>query len=75
MQGLTLLRLPQVSWSAKRFRERNLHCAVPAWLAAVCFFVAPVTIRHNAIGGYILIIVAAAGVWAPHGPMWSWCAL
>ena len=64
----------QVSWSAKRFKERNLHSAVPAWLAAICFFVVPVTIRHSAVGGYILIIIAAAGVWAPHGPMWSWCA-
>ena len=31
----------QNSWSAKFFQERNLHSAVPAWLACICFLCAP----------------------------------
>ena len=37
-----------------------------------CCRCVPSAIARNHIGGYVLIIVAAMGVWAPHGPFWSW---
>ncbi|BDA46973.1 Putative tartrate transporter [Coccomyxa sp. Obi] len=61
-----------ISWSAKHFKERNWHSCIPSLLAGVCFLLVPETIKHSAAGGYVLIIIAATGVWAPHGPMWSW---
>ena len=39
---------------------------------ACCCRCVPSAIARNHIGGYVLIIVAAMGVWAPHGPFWSW---
>ncbi|EIE21899.1 MFS general substrate transporter [Coccomyxa subellipsoidea C-169] len=61
-----------VSWSAKHYRERNWHSSIPALIAGVCFLVVPPTIKASPAAGYVLIIIAATGVWAPHGPMWSW---
>ena len=63
------------AYSAKRHRERRLHTAIPLGLAG-CAFALVVPLSHwlglwPALGSLTL---AAAGIWATHGPLFSWPA-
>ncbi|CAL5224155.1 g6792 [Coccomyxa viridis] len=61
-----------ISYSTKVHNERNLHAGIPGLVAGICFLCVPSAIARSPIGGYVVLIIAATGVWAPHGPMWSW---
>ncbi|CDF39686.1 member of major facilitator superfamily MFS_1, containing a MFS domain [Chondrus crispus] len=63
-----------VARSSDRSRERRLHLAVSASVAAMGFFGASVI--HTLLGEQLLLLlfclsVAASGVWAMFGPYWA----
>ena len=40
-------------------------------ISGIAFLVLPVAIfRGGVVAGFILLIIAAAGAWAVHGPLW-----
>ncbi|KAK9831937.1 hypothetical protein WJX81_001333 [Elliptochloris bilobata] len=65
-----------ISLSARHFRERNWHSAVPTALTGVAFMLVPLGVRRGGpVAGIALIVVAAMGAWAVSGPVWSWPAV
>ena len=56
------------SLSARRFRERNWHTAVPTALTGIAFMLVPLGVRRGGpVAGIALIVVAAMGAWAVSG--------
>ena len=56
------------SLSARHFRERNWHTAVPTALTGVAFMLVPLGVRRGGpVAGIALIVVAAMGAWAVSG--------
>lgn len=61
------------AWSSRRTRERRWHTALPMLLAALAFAaLAPAAKVAGPAGAVLALTLAAAGVWAPHGPFFSW---
>lgn len=59
------------SYMSKHFKERNFHGGVPVVISGIAFLVLPVAIfRGGVVAGFIMLIIAAAGAWAVHGPLW-----
>ena len=59
------------SYLSKHFKERNFHGGVPVVISGIAFLVLPVAIfRGGVVAGFIMLIIAAAGAWAVHGPLW-----
>lgn len=56
------------SLSARHFRERNWHTAVPTALTGAAFMLVPLGVRRGGpVAGIALIVVAAMGAWAVSG--------
>ncbi|KAK9845264.1 hypothetical protein WJX81_001592 [Elliptochloris bilobata] len=63
------------AWSSKRRRERNLHAGLPVLLSGIAFMLIPLAVgRGGVIVGFIVLTIAAIGVYAVVGPIFSWPA-
>lgn len=61
------------AWHSKRHHERRWHTAVPLLVAAIFFALLPVfTQAAHTLGAVVALTLTAAGVWATHGPFFSW---
>ena len=59
------------SFLSKHFKERNFHGGTPVVISGIAFLVLPTAIfRGGVVAGFIMLIIAAAGAWAVHGPLW-----
>ena len=59
------------SYLSKHFKERNFHGGTPVVISGIAFLVLPTAIfRGGVVAGFIMLIIAAAGAWAVHGPLW-----
>eukprot|EP00887_Chlorella_sp_A99_P007890 scaffold20.g7890.t1 len=59
---------------ARRCDERRWHTAMPLLVASAAFLALPVLARLGPGAGLAALAAAAAGVWAVHGPLFSWPA-
>lgn len=61
---------------AETANERHRHGGVPILLAALFMALTPVMLRFaGSVAAYVFLILAAACVWAPHGPLMSFPAV
>ncbi len=59
---------------AKKAEERQWHGAVPLLLGAVALALMPAFMGHVTWLAFVCLSLAAAGIWAIHGPLLSWPA-
>ncbi|KAL4423008.1 hypothetical protein ABPG77_005488 [Micractinium sp. CCAP 211/92] len=62
------------AWHARRADERRLHVAVPMLAAALAWGVLPPAAAVGPGLAVVALTVAASGIWATHGPLFSWPA-
>ena len=63
-----------IAYLAKRNGERHWHIAVPLLMATCAMTLMPLVQQHVAWLAFLALVVAAVGVWGPHGPLLSWPA-
>lgn len=60
---------------AEAANERHLHAGVPPCLGAIAMALTPLALRFvSPIAAFVCLVLAAAFVWALHGPFMSWPA-
>ncbi|KAL4451937.1 hypothetical protein ABPG75_007599 [Micractinium tetrahymenae] len=62
------------AWHARRTDERRLHVAAPMLTAALAWGVLPPAAAVGPGLAIAALTVAASGIWATHGPLFSWPA-
>eukprot|EP00884_Botryococcus_braunii_P015965 jgi/Botrbrau1/3051/Bobra.0070s0046.1 len=64
-----------IGWSSGKFKERNLHGAIPLFMSGIAFMCVPTAVaKAGPIPGFVVMIIAAIGSWAAYGPVVSWPA-
>ena len=60
---------------AKRVHDRHWHGAVPLLAGAAALALLPLFLGRVMWAAFLALSVAAAGIWAVHGPLLSWPAV
>jgi sugar phosphate permease len=63
-----------VSTMSDRMAVRRVFTTVPLLIAAACFGLSYVTRGGTFVIAFVLLIIAAAGMYAPYGPYFAWIA-
>ena len=64
------------AYHAKRRNERHWHTALPLLASCLAFLLLPLLARgeDGAVLALLMLAAAASGIWATHGPLFSWPA-